>query len=383
MSRTYRFIIWVFLLVVSVWLTQIPAKADGPQCCTDECNHAICTPPPPPVLPPLPPPPPPPPGKGGGGPINPPPSGDGGGKPTPTEIDLTCSPHPDYIRGWLPLPTDPTQIDYYDIHIFCPTADFDTCAWVTIRERAPEDCIRQTHWREWFPCVDVDFDGAGIQCTAGWVRTLRVTIPPVGFEYMPRGLVTVPILFAGGPVTQDFQCTPPVNGFDPQAWMANDDFRNFIFCMRWRQVGPWDQMKEGKVPALFDFLWDERPWGDPQETKANVLPVPHAYFTSSWAKPVCGYEHLPGYQVQVKTYWVLDWYTQWEQKIRRCAEYNSNGKCVAWEDVWVPGSGSGTYDLRRCGSPSSYTWSFKVQSNVSPPGDALCVPVIEVQGVIK
>lgn len=221
------------------------------------------------------------------------------------------------------------------------------------------------------------------------------------------------------------------------------DIKDYEIGVRWRRVGD-EHPQFGPVPPhCFDF--DERDWnveggavqvacGEPgSDGHVRVL---HAYETSSWGKPANGPRvdlenqtvpswDLASYQVRVPTYWVVEWRERWyawevvsvewgdcgcwgppgeptdEPHRRGCVP--PPGICInpgEWygqvgEPVydWVlQDSGWYALDLRAYGYSDWYDTSYAVISGGEfageewwddGAGDAVPVPVIEVQSVLE
>ncbi len=241
------------------------------------------------------------------------------------------------------------------------------------------------------PCADVNFTQNGIQCTVGWSTEVSAKIPPVGVGYtpFPRGIVYDAMHFTiAALVTQDWQCSDTVDGWDPLNWAPSPDYRNLIFCVRWRQVKNPDPNQD-PAPGWVEWIWDERPWGSPPATLAQQQTVDHTYVTSSAEKATNGLGNRPAYQVQAHTFWVVDWKENWEHAIHNCV-YTGNPQDTcsgqsgyAQTTEWVPASRKGTADLRAYGSPHFWADSTLIRTPWGAQMNVLPVPVIEVQGVIE
>ncbi len=244
------------------------------------------------------------------------------------------------------------------------------------------------------PCP-AQFTQNGISCLIGWVRRAEARIPPVPISYLPypRGIVTDKMEFtAPGLIAQDWACTsPPVDNWNPRSWGYDEDYRNLVFCIRWRQIA-WPNPSPDPAPAWIRYVWDERAWGRPQEDAARQQLTQHIYVTSSAQKTENGPANLPAYQVQAHSYWVIDWRMTWEHAYRwtECTRSSSsNSVCEGQRGYqaiarveWRPDSDDGTADLRNYGAPHFYADSTLVQTPDGRVMNVLPVPVIEVQGVI-
>ena len=244
------------------------------------------------------------------------------------------------------------------------------------------------------PCP-AGFTQTGIWCLIGWTRRAEARIPPVPITYKPypRGIVHDKMEFtAPGLIVQGWACTsPPVDNWNPHSWGYDEDYRNLVFCIRWRQIA-WPDPAPDPAPAWIRYVWDERAWGQPQEDVSRQQMTEHVYVTSSAQKPENGAGNLPAYQVQAHSYWVIDWRMTWEHAFRwtDCRRTRDNNDICdgqrGYETVqhveWRPESDDGTADLRRYGAPHFYADSTLVQTPDGRLMNILPVPVIEVQGVI-
>jgi hypothetical protein len=235
----------------------------------------------------------------------------------------------------------------------------------------------------------------GVWCQIGWTRRAEAHIPPLPITYQPypRGIVTDPIEFAApGLVVQDWSCTsPPVDNWNPHNWGYDEDYRNLVFCIRWRQIR-WPDPAPDAAPAWIRYVWDERAWGQAQETAARDQVTEHTYVTSSAQKQENGPGDLPAYQVVAHSFWIIDWRMSWEHAYRwsDCKHTGDvNDVCDGREGYdsvnhleWRPESDDGTADLRNYGAPHFYADSTLVKTPDGRLMDVLPVPVIEVQGVM-
>lgn len=234
---------------------------------------------------------------------------------------------------------------------------------------------------------------SGLTVFCAWERRVEVRIPPLPITYTPypRGLVNDPMkFFAPAMVVQPWNCSERVDGWNPQEWRPDEDYRSAIFCLRWRQVA-WPDPAPDPAPGWLRYTWDERAWGDPKTTSARQQMVEHVYVTSSALKSENGPQNLPAYQVQVQSFWILDWRIGWEKRVRwhTCEPGGSHNTCdgvAGWRTVrherWDVGADHGSADLRRYGLPNFYATSTLITIPDGRRMTILPVPVIEVQGVI-
>lgn len=354
---------------------------------------------------------------GGGGPAETPvPGGGGGGKQT---VNVTAAASCVYMPGG-PTGLGNTNViissgrcrdDYYNIWIwYLPICDQKSCGLVipVFIVDCAQGCKKQGNPPGPTPCTAFRFSGLSLECNLNWIASVRATIPPVQTIYTPypRGLNRDPITFmATGLTTQDWQCSRAIDGWDPQTWSANDDYADFHFCLRWRQVAPPDPEESrdsgyggyDPAPAWADWLWDERSWGNPKQSSSAGPIIAHTYETSSAddekgygyeRKPHNGPDNRPSYQVRVTTYWVVDWYMRWKE--RRCKpdpDENPNNQCKGQSkmlEYWVAHEdGPHGLDLRMPDIGNAHYWTSS-NSILTPDGrkmDVLPVPVIEVQGI--
>jgi hypothetical protein len=244
------------------------------------------------------------------------------------------------------------------------------------------------------PCP-AKFTQTGISCLIGWVRRAEARIPPVPITYRPypRGIVNDTIEFTAPPfIVQDWACTSPqVDNWNPRNWGYDEDYRNLVFCIRWRQVAAPDPSPD-PAPAWIRYVWDERAWGQPKEDTSRQQTTEHLYVTSSAQKVENGPARLPSYQVEARSYWVIDWRMTWEHAFRwtECIRTRSNADVCegqrGFQSVqrveWRGESDDGTADLRDYGAAHFYADSTLVRTPDGRVLSILPVPVIEVQGVI-
>lgn len=312
----------------------------------------------------------------------------------------------------LPPPTNSNGTQFYDLNcvplgagdfgLACPRNMYNirsACAsnlgcWI-VYVRCAEGCITPTPSPSGnigsLPCADVDFGQGGIQCTIGWDRRVSARIPPVPVGYLPfpRGIVYDPMQFNLPPlVVQGWQCSnPPLDGWDPIGWAPSENYRKLIFCLRWRQVKHPDPIQDPS-PAWAEWTWDERPWGQPKGALSFERETNHTYVTSSAEKPENGLGERPSYQVQARTYWVVEWKENWDRREEYCVSGNANDTCKGQAGQrkqvrWVPEARAGVTDLREYGNGNFWASSTRIRTPWGAEMNVLPVPVIEVQGVIE
>jgi hypothetical protein len=230
------------------------------------------------------------------------------------------------------------------------------------------------------------------------------------------------------------------------------DVQNYRLGLRWRRIDQVDGENHGAVP---DICWtfDERDFNIGQDYGCGMIfdqacgptAVTHIYETSSWGLPNNGPRFLaaeeacppgveacceqvpsgpgewdaPAYQVQVPTYWAVEWKVEWESWDRVASEGECQchggagadecsgqaGLCVNADEHWVwvedavhdwveHSEGWHTFDLRDFGSGTWYYTSWAVitsgegdwcalEYSDPNPGATARVPVIEVQSVLR
>lgn len=352
---------------------------------------------------------------GGGGPGQTPvPGGGKGGKQVNAIAAASCVYMPDGPVGLgnnVIITSGRCKDDYYDVWIwYMPICDPASCGLkipVFLVDCA-QGCKNHGNPPGPTPCTTFSFSGSALNCNLNWLASVQATIPPVQTVYTPypRGLNLDAITFmATGLTTQDWQCSRAIDGWDPQTWSANDDFADFHFCLRWRQVAPPDPQESrdsgyggyDPAPAWADWLWDERPWGEPKGSSAAGPIISHTYVTSSaddeknygyQRKPHNGPDNRASYQVRVTTYWVVDWSMNWKQRgCKPDPDKNPANTCKGQPkmiEYWVTHQdGPHGIDLRMPEIGNAHYWTSS-NSIVTPDGrhmDVLPVPVIEVQGV--
>lgn len=323
-------------------------------------------------------------------------------QPRPTRPPTETPPPGTYYMWRYCIPDSVSPIGYWHAKYICDQATRQ-CYPGVISLIVAYNCATPTPMTikvNPLPCP-AQFTQNGITCLIGWVRRAEARIPPVPITYSPypRGIVNDKMEFsAPGLIVQDWACTsPPVDNWNPRSWGYDEDYRNLIFCIRWRQIA-WPDPAPDPAPAWIRYVWDERAWGQPKEDASRQQVTEHHYVTSSAQKsengpgnPI-GTFSLPAYQVQAHSYWVIDWRMTWEHAFRwtECRR-SSNPKDVCdgqsgYESIprveWRPESDDGTADLRNYGAPHFYADSTLVRIPDGRVLDILPVPVIEVQGVI-
>lgn len=340
---------------------------------------------------------------------------DGGGSNVAVTAGATCVYMPggpsQFISGNVIISSGSCSDDYYNVWIwYMPICDQTLCGLVipVFIVECAEDCKSDTDSTGPTPCTEFSFSGTSLECNLNWIARVRATIPPVPTIYTPypRGLNRDPITFmATGLTIQDWHCSRDIDGWDPETWTANDDFADFHFCLRWRQVAPPDPEESrdsgyggyDPAPAWADWIWDERSWGNPKQSSSAGPIITHTYETSSAdddkgygyeRKPRNGPEDRASYQVQVTTYWVVDWYMRWKERMcRQDPDENPDNVCKGQSEMieyWIDRQiGPHGLDLRSPGIGNDHYWTSS-KSIVTPDGrqmDVLPVPVIEVQGI--
>lgn len=279
----------------------------------------------------------------------------------------------------------------YDVVYACGP-DFSFCWFVSVN---CSNCVKPTAMPtrsvEQLPCADVNYSQGGIQCTIGWDRRVVARIPPVPVNYspFPRGIVYDPLGFKLPPlIVQSWQCSDPLDGWDPIAWGPDSNFRQLQFCLRWRQVAR-PEPDQDPAPGWAEWYWDERPWGNPKSDLSQRPDASHTYVTSSAEKPTNGLDKRPAYQIAVRTFWVVEWKETWERRTENCVFTGNpadfcNGQPSAIKQVrWVAEGRDGVVDLRYYGGAHFWATSSLIQAPWGVTTSVLPVPVIEVQGVIK
>lgn len=360
-------------------------------------------------------------GGGGGGSGQTPTPGSGGGGNNNQTVDVTVGASCVYMPGGptgfgnlnVMVTTGRCKDDYYNIWIWY----MDVCDWRTgaCNVKMPvfivscaQGCKKQVNSPGETPCTEFSFNGTSLECNLNWITRARATIPPVQTLYSPypRGLNRDPMAFiATGLATQDWQCSRAIDGWDPLTWSENEDFADFHFCLRWRQVAPpapqesrnSDYGGYDPAPAWADWDWDERAWGNPKQSSSAGPIINHTYETSSAdddkgygyeRKPRNGPGNRPSYQVRVTTYWIVEWNMRW--KVRHCRpdpDENPINTCKGQSkmiEFWI-GHEDGPHglDLRHPDIGNAHYWTSS-NSILTPDGrkmDVLPVPVIEVQGI--
>lgn len=280
------------------------------------------------------------------------------------------------------------------------------------------------------PCEDLDWSTAGIQCLGEYGLNVSVTVPcqRVGRIPYPRGMVVVPNrmwITADSPAwVESWSQTLDYNACLNKDIKEGDRLvRNFRIGLAW-----------GRINSMPPY-WEVEDSGVYRGWVARGI----VWERSSWGKPECGPglhgERLPAYRVRVYTYWQAYWRRVYERqkKTTECVwrqDAHDDGRCecippgeegscdddtngdgvsdwAGWvteevlcdtdadgdgipdDECWeTVDSGWQPFDLRAFGYPTSYFVSSAagpVPTTLEPnPGcSGVCVPVIEVQGVIR
>lgn len=316
----------------------------------------------------------------------PPPSPEPPG-PRPPNPNPRPSPNPTPIQFMYPcMATDRCPSGYGDFS-WWPT--YRGGIWALLRCRT--DCQRgRIQPPRPIPCPPTWSDDS-VACF--WERAVSARIPPIEVGYIPypRGLVNDPMIFTAGElIVQNWNCSAPVDGWRPYPWGPDEDYRDLIVCLRWRQVNHNSPIPD-PPPGWIRWEWDERPWGEPKVTVSRDNRAEHVYVSSSAQKPENGVGNLPAYQVRAVSFWIVEWQMSWKKRVRwyTCEPGGRDDVCdgqarrrVQWHERWDPGSDAGTADLRQYGRPHFYAQSTKVTVPDGRGLNVLPVPVIEVQGVI-
>jgi len=284
--------------------------------------------------------------------------------------------------------------------------------------------ITEDEWYCWTlpgnetPCEDMNWGAAGIQCLGEYGLSVSVSIPCQRVERVPypRGMVLVPNrmeILPGGETAEAWS-----NTLDYNACLSYDltdgerAIRNYRIGLKWQRIDwmppYWEVEESGSYygSVVGNIIWDH----------------------SSWGKPECGPglqpgERLPAFRVRVYTYWQAFWRRIYERQ-KTITECTSDWRCGAWgecntvcdldgdgnkdegtayetrlcgadsdgmpdDECWeTVDSGWQPFDLRMFGYPTSYFVSsaagpVPTSLEPNPPCSGLCVPVVEVQGVIR
>ncbi len=312
----------------------------------------------------------------------------------------------------VPQPTNSNGLQFYDLHcvplgagdfgLACPKNMYDirsACGtnlgcWI-VYVKCADGCLTPTPRPSTrigpLPCADVSVGQGGIQCTVAWDTRVSARIPPVPVGYLPfpRGIVYDAMQFNLPPlIVQGWQCnSPSIDGWDPLAWAPSSNYRKLVFCLRWRQVKH-PEPEIDPAPAWAEWRWDERPWGNPKGELSFKRETNHTYVTSSAEKPTNGLGERPSYQVQVRTYWVVEWKENWERREEYCVDGNAGDVCngqigMRKETRWIPEGRGSVTDLRAYGNANFWASSTRIKTPWGADMNVLPVPVIEVQGVIE
>jgi hypothetical protein len=268
------------------------------------------------------------------------------------------------------------------------------------------------------PCDDLDLSASGIQCANSWGLHVSVSVPcqRVGRQPYPRGMVTVYNFLAF-----DADSSPSWN----EAWSrtlgyhecldnsishGGRDVRNLRIGLAW-----------GRRDDMLPY-WDFGSAGSTRGWTARA-----AWEHSSYGQPECGPglqvgEKLPAFPVRVYTYWNAYWRMvyQYLRDERHCrydgVEASRNyGNCDNDHDGSIDKGYVWKYEVCRDddnhdGIPDDHCWttydsgwnlidltpfygsSYYISGATgivpthlepNPACNGLCIPVIEVQGVIE
>ncbi|HEC35827.1 MAG TPA: hypothetical protein ENI39_04760 [Anaerolineae bacterium] len=281
------------------------------------------------------------------------------------------------------------------------------------------------------PCEDMDWGTAGIQCLGEYALNVSVTVPcqRVGRIPYPRGMVIVPNrmwIAAGSPAwVESWSQTLDYNACLSQSIEDGDRaVRNYRIGLAW-----------GRIDSMPPY-WEVEDSGVYQGWSVGGV----VWERSSWGHPRCGPglgqgERLPAYRVDVYTYWQAYWRRVYERQretwecvwqqdahddgVCECVPEGHTGSCsddndgdgvsdwAGWvaervlcdtdangdgvpdDECWeTVDSGWNVFDLRTFGYPTAYfvsTAAGPVPTALEPDPDCsgICVPVIEVQSVIR
>jgi hypothetical protein len=271
------------------------------------------------------------------------------------------------------------------------------------------------------PCEDLNWGAGGIQCLGEYGLNVSASVPcqRVGRIPYPRGMVIVPNrlwITADSPAwVESWSQTLDYNACLSYSIEDGDRaVRNYRIGLAWGRIG--------SMPPY----WEVEDAGTYQGWSVGGI----VWERSSWGKPECGPglhrgERLPAYRVHVYTYWQPYWRRIYERQ-RSEVECVEDWRCSAWgvcnaacdldgdgindegtateirlcdtdsdgdgipdDECWeTVDSGWQPLDLRAFGYPTSYfvsTAAGPAPTLLEPNPDCsgVCVPVIEVQGVIR
>ncbi len=311
-------------------------------------------------------------------------------------------------ESWGCIPVYDVCVD--DLVCLTPSGSYEPTCWTPETREDSET-----------PCEDLDWGTAGIQCLGEYGLDVSVTVPcqRVGRIPYPRGMVVVPNrmwIDANSPAwVESWSQTLDYNACLSHDIKEDDRLiRNFRIGLAWERID--DMPPYWKVEESGTY----RGW--------SVGGI--AWERSSWGKPRCGPglqqgERLPAYRVDVYTYWQAYWRRVYDRQ-KKFEECESDWRCDAWgqcntvcdidgdghadsgtkwetylcntdenedgipdDECWEEvDSGWQPFDLRMFGYPTSYFVSSAagpIPTALEPnPGcSGVCVPVIEVQGLIR
>lgn len=280
------------------------------------------------------------------------------------------------------------------------------------------------------PCEDMNWGAAGIQCMGEYNLSVSVSVPcqRVGRIPYPRGMVVVPNRLW---ITAD---SPAWN----EAWSQTLDYNA---CLS-HNIGDGDRaVRNYRIGLAWERMatppiWEIENSGTYQGWEVRGV----VWEQASWGKPRCGPsltpgELLPSYRADVYSYWTAYWKIQYERQREgfecvwrqtaadngecgcvpeghdgQCSDDNDHNGISDWAG-WMPeqvlcdddenddgipddhcwemtDTGWTAFDLRQFGYPTSYFISLAagpMPTTLEPnPGcSGICIPVIEVQGVIS
>ena len=290
-------------------------------------------------------------------------------------------------------------------------------------------CWELTREETDFPCEDLDWGANGIQCIGKYGLTVSVRVPcqRIGRVPYPRGMVLVPNRMWFLPTSPSWA----------ESWSQTLDYnacleknissdgrrvRNYRIGLAWSREN---------IPPYWEVetVGGFRGWS-----------IQASWERSSWGRERCGPglragEKLPAFRVRVFTYWTPYWRRVYERQKRetRCVwseaassanscecippgytgsceddtnrdgirdwagwvnrdelcSDDSNGDGIPDDHCWeTVDSGWQAIDLRRFGYPTPYFVSaaaggVPTPQDPNPQCTGLCIPVIEVQGLIE
>lgn len=271
------------------------------------------------------------------------------------------------------------------------------------------------------PCQDLDWGAAGIQCFNEYGLSVSVSVPcqRVGRIPYPRGMVIVPnrlwVTAASPAWNAAWSETLDYDECQALGIGAGDRMvRNFRIGLAWGRV-------DGALPT-----WQIEGAGTYRGWEVHGV----VWERSSWGRERCGPglspgETLPAYRVTLATYWTAYWRRTFERqrttsdcvyswrcdhgesvpgqcdhdddgvvdpcyvRASRLCDDDENDDGVPDDHCWETlDSGWTAFDLRQFGYPSAHFVSTAAGPaptalEPNPPCSGVCVPVIEVQGLIR